>query len=84
MRTLMLYRSSDEQDNEKAREILHQIAGVVVIIETSSATTAFEKQGILLPALVEDTGRFGGGGRYGLESIQFFVENELLRKVGIP
>lgn len=84
MRRLMLYRSSDEQENEKAREVLHKIAGVVVIIETSSATAAFENQGIPLPALVEDAGRFGGGGRYGLESIQFFVENELRRKVENP
>jgi hypothetical protein len=78
-RKAVLYLSSDESENERARELIRKIGHRFAICESYSAVVAFPKKGIPLPALTFETlrGSQGGGGVYGLDDIEVFVELEL-------
>lgn len=77
MKKMVLILSSREENNQFAREALKRVASIIEVVESDAPTRTFEEMELLLPALVYPARRGGGGGEFGLESIETFIEHEL-------
>ncbi len=77
MKKMVLVLSSSEEDNQHVREALTRVASLVFVVESDTATRTFEELDLPLPALVYEARRGGGGGEFGVESIETFIEHEL-------
>ncbi len=77
MKKMVLILSSREENNQSAREALRRVASIIEVVESDAPTRTFEEMDLALPALVYPARRGGGGGEFGLESIETFIEHEL-------
>lgn len=77
MKKMVLILSSREENNQFAREALKRVDSIIEVVESDTPTRTFEELDLPLPALVYPARRGGGGGEFGLESIETFIEHEL-------
>jgi hypothetical protein len=80
-RKAVLYLSGDQEKDKKAKDLLGKISHRFEVFESDiMLAPTYQKRGVpvQLPALVPETRRArGGGGAYGLDGIDVFVELEL-------